>query len=90
MGWEVILMWCLFISIYGWIVMGVDKYKAKGKERRIAEKHFYLVTLLGGFLGILAGMWTWRHKNRKWKFKAPVLGIFIMQVLVIGVLYLLV
>lgn len=89
MWWKYIVTWCVLISIYGWLAMWVDKQKARKQKWRISEKHFYLIVSLGGFFGVWLAIWMWKHKNNKWKFKGPVLGIFIMQIILTGILYLL-
>ena len=58
---------CL-INAAGFLLMGLDKWKAKHKKWRIAEKTFFLVSILGGSLGTWAGMYVFRHKTRHWYF----------------------
>jgi uncharacterized membrane protein YsdA (DUF1294 family) len=89
MWWKVIAIWCLLVSIYGFVMMGLDKRKAIQLKRRISERHFYQIVALGGFLGVSMGMFVWRHKTQKWKFKLPVFGIFTMQILGVIIFYLL-
>jgi uncharacterized membrane protein YsdA (DUF1294 family) len=41
----------------------MDKQYARKKARRIRERTFWQVALLGGAAGILIGMYVYRHKT---------------------------
>lgn len=58
----------LIVNIYEFIVMGIDKYLAIKQKRRISEKHLITFSLIGGSLGGILGMNTFRHKTKKLKF----------------------
>ncbi len=51
------------ITLFG--MYGYDKSKAEKGRSRIPEKALHLWSLLGGFIGGLAGMYFFRHKTRK-------------------------
>ena len=74
------------INIVGFIMMGVDKRRAKRKEWRISESSLFTCAFLGGSLGMIAGMYTFRHKTRHWYFKYGMPLIFVVQVLLINYL----
>ena len=64
-------------------MMFIDKRAAKQSKRRIPEKSLWLITFLGGSLGILLGMKApLFHKAAKPKFKFGVPVILISQVLI--------
>lgn len=63
------LFWVLGASALDFVLMGVDKRRAKNGQWRIAEKWFFLVALLGGTPGAILGMRTFHHKTRHWCFK---------------------
>jgi len=48
--------------------MLIDKQKAKKGSWRIPEKTLFLLTLLGGGIGTITGMYLFRHKTRKLYF----------------------
>ena len=48
--------------------MGFDKWKAKRGSWRIPEKTLFTITLMGGGVGTIAGMYTFRHKTKKLYF----------------------
>lgn len=58
----------LIINIYQFLIMGLDKLLAIKKKNRISEKTLLLNAFLGGSIGALLGMYTFRHKTKKTKF----------------------
>ena len=74
-----IALWVLFWSILDFVLMGVDKRKAKKHRWRVPEKTFFLVALVGGSPGAILGMYAFRHKTRHWYFKFGLPAIFVAQ-----------
>lgn len=72
-------LWVLALSLVDFILMGVDKRKARRGAWRVPEKTFFLVAVLGGSPGAILGMWTFRHKTRHWYFKWGLPAILIVQ-----------
>ena len=64
-----LLYWCLALSIMDFFLMGWDKRQSKREGRRVPEKRFFFLALLGGALGAVLGMYVFRHKTRHWYFK---------------------
>lgn len=75
------------INLISFIVMGRDKSFAKGERRRISEKSLLLLACFGGSLGILLGMYLWKHKTRKIKFYLGVPVIIAVQFAVVYILF---
>lgn len=48
--------------------MKVDKRKAIKQKYRIPEKTFFILSYLGGFIGLMLSMKYFRHKNKKMAF----------------------
>ena len=67
--------------------MGIDKKKARRKAFRIPESTLFIVALIGGSIGSIAGMYTFRHKTQHWYFVWGMPAILLVQAAVI--LYLL-
>ena len=67
--WKLLTYWLLFINIASFVLMAVDKYKAKHGLWRISEKMLFLPVLLGGGVGGVLGMKVFHHKTRHWYFK---------------------
>lgn len=60
---------CLgILNLGSFLAMGWDKRQARLGKRRIAERTLWGWGLLGGSLGVVAGMWCWRHKTQKASF----------------------
>lgn len=79
------LIYLLAINIFGFFIMWLDKRKAKKGAWRIPEKTLFIVTALGGGIGTIAGMYTFRHKTQKIQF---VIGFpFITILEIIGIIY---
>jgi len=66
-------------SLFSFGIMGIDKRKAVKGSYRISEKFLFTCAFAGGSAGILAGMYIFRHKIRRWKFKLGVPAILILE-----------
>ena len=84
---NVILILFLYVIIVGFAMMGIDKRKAKRGAFRIPEANLFLTALVGGSIGCIAGMYTFRHKTKHKSFVFGMPAILIVQLAVI--LYLL-
>ncbi|WP_053218960.1 DUF1294 domain-containing protein [Virgibacillus senegalensis] len=65
----ILLMYLIAINSAVWVLMGIDKRRAVKNQWRISEKTLWLVALIGGAAGGIAGMYTFRHKTRHLSFK---------------------
>ena len=64
------------VNLVAFILMGIDKQRAKKHLWRIPEKALFLAVILGGGIGGTAGMFFFRHKTRHWYFHAVgILGL---------------
>ncbi len=80
-----IIIYLFIINLLGFFIMWIDKRKAKKGSWRIPEKTLFIITALGGGIGTIAGMYTFRHKTQKLNF---VIGFpFITTLEVIGILW---
>ena len=50
------------------LLMGIDKARAQDGSRRIPEKTFFKLAIIGGAFGMLAGSSVFHHKTRKASF----------------------
>ena len=76
-----ILLYLLIINAVAFLLMLVDKQKARKKLWRIPESTLLLSAAIGGSIGALAGMYTFRHKTRHMKFTLGVPAILAVQIL---------
>ncbi len=80
--WQADLVLVGVMTLVGLGAMGLDKtiarkngervQRGKKPRRRIPEKTLFLIAALGGSLGVLAGMYLFRHKT---KHKSFVFGV---------------
>lgn len=73
------LLYLLLINAAAFVLMLVDKVKAKKNRWRISERTLMLSAALGGSVGALLGMYTFRHKTRHIKFTLGIPAILIAQ-----------
>ena len=62
------LLYLLLINALGFLLMLIDKWKAKHNRWRIPEATLMGVAAIGGSIGSLVGMYTFRHKTKHIKF----------------------
>ena len=58
-----------FMNLLAFLLMGLDKRRAKKDKWRISEKTLFLVTALFGGLGGTLGMFLFHHKTKHWYFR---------------------
>ena len=67
--------------------MGIDKNRARRKAWRIPESTLFLLAIIGGSIGSIAGMYTFHHKTLHPPFVWGMPAILILQIA--AVLYIL-
>lgn len=78
-----IIIYFIFINLFGFFIMWLDKRKAEKGRWRIPEKFLFIVTALGGGIGTIAGMYTFRHKTQKLNFVVGFPFITILEIILI-------
>lgn len=78
-----IIIYLIIINILGFLLMYIDKQKAKKGAWRIPEKTLFIVTTLGGGIGTIAGMYLFRHKTQKLNFVVGLPLITILEILLV-------
>ena len=78
-----IIIYFIIINIIGFLIMYIDKQKAKKGKWRIPEKTLFIITALGGGIGTIAGMYTFRHKTQKVAFVVGFPVITILEIICI-------
>lgn len=73
----------LFMNLVGFILMYLDKKYAKEEKRRIKESTLFLTALLFGSLGVLAGMYKFRHKTLHKSFTIGIPLIIVIQISIV-------
>ena len=75
-----ILLYLLIVNAAAFLLMLVDKRKAQKKLWRIPESTLLLSAAIGGSIGSLAGMYTFRHKTKHLKFTLGIPAILFAQI----------
>jgi len=82
-----ISIYLLLMNLWAYFAMYRDKRYAIKDKRRISEKTFLKYCILGGTLGILMGMYHFRHKTKHWYFKYGIPLLLILQLGIMGYIY---
>ncbi|MBU1093621.1 MAG: DUF1294 domain-containing protein [Firmicutes bacterium] len=82
-----LIVYLMIINLTAFFIYGIDKRKSIKGKWRIKETTLLAFSLLGGGIGSLLGMSTYRHKTQKTKFR---LGVPILTVISIALIYLLI
>lgn len=78
-----IIIYLVAINIIGFLAMWIDKRKAQKGSWRIQEKTLFMITLLGGGIGTISGMYTFRHKTQKMGFVIGFPAILILEIITV-------
>lgn len=81
------LLFLILINAVGFVLMLADKQKARKNKWRIAESTLFAIATVGGSLGILLGMYTFRHKTKHITFTAGIPTILALQIVIGIILY---
>ena len=77
---NMILVYLFLVNAAGFLLMLIDKRKARKNKWRIPEKTLMTVAAIGGSLGSLLGMYTFRHKTQHLKFTIGIPLILTVQI----------
>lgn len=78
----VVAGYLVIMNLAAFMAMGVDKSRAKRGAWRIPEKTLFSLSLLGGSIGSLAGMYAFRHKTRHMKFVVGMPAVLVLHITV--------
>lgn len=83
-----IIIYLIIMNLFGFLIMLIDKKRAEHSKWRIKENTLFIIALIGGSIGTIIGMYTFRHKTQKTKFIIGFPAIIIIQILiVIGIIF---
>lgn len=74
-----LIYYIILVSAVGFWSMGEDKKRAIKKRYRLSEKTLFTIAILGGSIGSIIGMYTFRHKTKHFAFKLGMPIILILQ-----------
>lgn len=79
----ILLAFFLVMNIIGFVIMGMDKWRAKRRAWRIPEATLFAVCICGGSIGSTLGMFAFRHKTKHWYFRYGFPAIMIIHFVLI-------
>ena len=83
---KLILLYLLTVNAIGFLLMLGDKRMAQKKLWRISESTLMMTAIIGGSVGCLVGMYTFRHKTKHLKFTLGIPAILAAQIVLLFLL----
>lgn len=80
-------IYLLIVNAAGFLLMLIDKKKAVRRRWRIPEKTLFLTAAIGGGVGSIIGMYTFRHKTKHLQFTLGIPAILIVQLVLVFVFF---
>ena len=84
----VLIIYFLLVNLLGFYAMYTDKLRAKKRAFRISEATLFAIAIIGGAIGCILGMYTFRHKTKHWHFVYGMPIILFLQIVSILLLQL--
>ena len=81
---SIFVLYLIVLNLVGFFIMLVDKKRAIKNQWRISEKALIVISIIGGSIGMLAGMSTFRHKTKHKKFTIGIPIILVIQVAILA------
>lgn len=80
---KIFLAIVIIMNIVAFMLMKIDKKRARQHERRISERTLFLAAGLFGGIGGTLGMFVFHHKTNHWNFRAFFPSLMIIQIVII-------
>ncbi|WP_112181576.1 MULTISPECIES: DUF1294 domain-containing protein [Paraliobacillus] len=84
---EYIIIYICLINLIAFILMGLDKRRAKRGKWRIPENTLWISAVLGGAFGSIIGMKLFHHKTKHKTFTIGMPMVIILHISVISFIY---
>ena len=81
-----LIAYLILINAAAFLLMLIDKQKAKKKKWRIPEATLIGSAAIGGSIGALAGMYTFRHTTKHPQFTVGIPVSLVLQLILAGVI----
>lgn len=76
---RMLVIYLIGINLLTFVIFGIDKWKARKRKWRIPEDTLIWLSIVGGSIGALVGMFLFRHKTQKRKFNLGIPAILVAQ-----------
>ncbi len=87
MALKALIIYLICINLFGFLIILIDKFKARKNLYRISEKFIFLTCLAGASLGVYIAMYTVRHKTLHKTFTIGVPLLFLVNLLCLYILF---
>ena len=84
---ELLITYLAVINLISFLAMGNDKRKAKKHAFRTPESILFILAIMGGSLGSIIGMYSFRHKTKHWYFVVFMPVILLLQIGMAAAIY---
>jgi uncharacterized membrane protein YsdA (DUF1294 family) len=81
-------IYLIIVNAVAFLLMLSDKRKAKKQQWRIPEKVLFGSAIIGGSIGAILGMYTFRHKTKHTSFTVGMPIILALQIIALVVYFL--
>lgn len=68
----------ILLNLIAFILVAVDKNKSREDANRVPEVYFFFLAVFFASIGVLLGMYTFRHKTRKVYFPVGI-GLLLVE-----------
>lgn len=80
---ELLCLYLVLINAAGFLLMLADKRKAIKKKWRVPEATLMTIAAFGGSLGSFLGMYTFRHKTKRPKFRLGIPALLVLHTVLV-------
>ncbi len=77
------ISYIIAINIVLLLLFGIDKQCVVCGWRRVPERLLLAMSLAGGSVGALAGMWLFRHKTKKVHFRVAIPAMLLLHLILL-------
>ncbi len=77
-----LIIYLIVINVLAFLSMWLDKKKAQKGKWRISEGSLFILAILGGSIGSIVGIYTFRHKTKKKRFTIGMPAILIIEIII--------
>lgn len=78
--YKFLIIYLIIINVIAFMLMGIDKGRAKRQAWRIPEKTLFGSAIIGGSIGSNLGMQVFRHKTKHLSFQIGMPAILLVQI----------
>lgn len=82
-----VIVYLVIMNVYVFFLCRHDKLCAILEKRRVPEKDFFVLSFFGGSIGMIVGMYAFRHKTKHLSFVIGIPFIIAVQACIVWLLW---